>query len=219
MWKRVTPLLRAAGHEVFCPTLTGLGERSHLASSQIGLETHIQDVLGVLEYEDLRGVILVGHSWGGMVITGVADRASHRLAHLVYLDATVPRDGQSFLDCTSPEFRAWLDERVQTSGDGWRLMPMSLRDFGITDEADLKWADSKTTPHPYKSFQDAVHFNIATVTAVPRTYIACIGDKPRGGEKPSEAEGMNYLELSAGHGAMVTAPQELVALLLSLAQV
>src|SRR5437867_3729519 len=106
MWKRLTPLLRAAGHEVFSPTLTGLGERSHLSNPQIGLETHIQDVLGVLEYEDIWSVILVGHSWGGMVITGVADRASHRLAHLVYLDATVPRDGQSFLDCSTRESRA-----------------------------------------------------------------------------------------------------------------
>ncbi len=152
-----------------------------------------------------------------MVIAGVADRASSRLAHLVYLDATVPRDGQSFLTCASPEFRAWLDERVQTSGDGWRLMPMSLRDFGITDEADLSWVDSKTTPHPYKSFQGPLHFNTATVTALPRTFIACIGGKPRGGEKPSAAEGMNYLELSTGHGAMVTAPRELADLLLALA--
>lgn len=217
VWKRLTPLLRAEGHEVFAPTLTGLGERSHLAHPQIGLETHIQDVLGVLEYEDLRNVILVGHSSAGTVVTAVADRASPRLAHLVYLDATVPRDGQSFLDCESPESRAWMDNYVQTAGDGWRLMPMPMRDFGITDEADQQWADSKTTPHPYKTFQDPIHFNAATVSALPRTYIACIGDRPRGGEKPSDVEGMNYFEVSAGHMAMVAAPQELAALLLALA--
>jgi pimeloyl-ACP methyl ester carboxylesterase len=217
-WKRLIPLLRAEGHEVFAPTLTGLGERSHLAHPQIGLETHIQDVLGVLEYEDLENVILVGHSWGGMVVTPVADRAKPRLAQLVYLDATVPRDGQSYLDCDSPEVKAWLDEEVQKSGDGWRLMPMPMRDFGIIDEADQQWADSKTTPHPYKTFQDPVHFNAETVAALPRTYIACIGDKPRGEEKRSEAEGMTYLELSTGHMAMITAPQELAALLLALAE-
>src|SRR5713101_4428932 len=94
-WKRVTPLLSAAGHEVFAPTLTGLGERAHLAAPDIGLETHIQDVLGVLTYEDLSNVVLVGHSYGGMVITGVAERAPERLAHLVYFDAFVPTDGQA----------------------------------------------------------------------------------------------------------------------------
>lgn len=88
-WQRVTPLLRAAGHEVFTLTLTGLGERSHLANPEIDLNTHIQDVVNVLEYEDLRKVILVGHSYGGMVITGVTDRAAERLAHVVYLVARV----------------------------------------------------------------------------------------------------------------------------------
>jgi pimeloyl-ACP methyl ester carboxylesterase len=217
VWKRLIPLLRAEGHEVFAPTLTGLGERSHLAHPQIGLGTHIQDVLGVLEYEDLRDVIIVGHSWAGMVVTAVADRASPRLAHLVYLDATVPQDGQSSLDCAYPQTRVWLNEQVQTAGDGWKLMPMPMRDFGLTDEADQKWADSKTTPHPYKTFQDPVHFNAATVSALPRTYIACIGDQPRGGVRRMEAEGMNYLELSARHLGMVTAPQELANLLLALA--
>src|SRR5574340_886568 len=93
-WKKVTPLLRAAGHEVYTPTLTGLGERVHLASPEIDLSTHIQDVVNVLEYEDLREVVLVGHSYGGMVIAGVADRAAPRVAHLVYFDALVAGDGE-----------------------------------------------------------------------------------------------------------------------------
>src|SRR5215210_4421571 len=89
-WRRVRPLLRAAGHEVFTPALTGLGERAHLASPRVDLDTHIQDVVGVLEYEDLGEVMLVGHSYGGVVITGVAERAAPRLAQLIYLDAEVP---------------------------------------------------------------------------------------------------------------------------------
>src|SRR5689334_15631432 len=101
-WRRVVPLLRAAGHEVFTPTLTGLGERVHLLTRDVGLDTHAQDVIGVLEYEDLRDVVLVGHSYGGMVITAVAERAAERLAHLVYLDAFVPRDGQSQMDLLGP---------------------------------------------------------------------------------------------------------------------
>jgi pimeloyl-ACP methyl ester carboxylesterase len=92
-WKKVTPLLRAAGHEVFAPTLTGLGERAHLLTPAVDPETHIDDVLGVLHYEDLRQVVLVGHSYGGTVITGVAARAADRIGHLVYLDAFVPLGG------------------------------------------------------------------------------------------------------------------------------
>jgi pimeloyl-ACP methyl ester carboxylesterase len=209
--------LRAEGHEVFAPTLTGLGERSHLAHPQIGLDTHVQDILGVLNFEDLENVILVGHSSAGTVVTAVADRASARLAHLVYLDATIPQNGQSYLDCGSAELRAWMEEYVEKSGDGWRLMPLPMRDFGISDEADQMWADSKTTPHPFKTFQDPVNFNAANVNSLPRTFIACIGDRPRGGDKPSIANGMNYYEISAGHMVMVAAPRELADLLLAIA--
>src|SRR5215213_11633038 len=97
-WKRVAPLLRAAGHDVHTPILTGPGERVHLAHSGIDLDTHIRDVLGVLEFEDLHDVVLVGHSYGTMVITGVADRAPERIAHLVYLDGVMAGEGQAALD-------------------------------------------------------------------------------------------------------------------------
>jgi pimeloyl-ACP methyl ester carboxylesterase len=101
-WRWLRPLLRTAGHEVFTPALTGLGERSHLASAQVDLDTHIRDVLGVLEFEDLDQVVLVGHSYGGVVITGVADRMPQRVAQLVYLDAEVPADGQCEFDLLAP---------------------------------------------------------------------------------------------------------------------
>src|ERR1700730_1875976 len=104
-WKKMRPLLRAAGHELLTPTYTGLGELSHLANPSIDLETHIRDVLGVLEFEDLHDVVLLGHSYGGMVATGVADRARDRVAKLIYLDAFVPQDGQSMLDLHPPEAR------------------------------------------------------------------------------------------------------------------
>jgi pimeloyl-ACP methyl ester carboxylesterase len=100
------PLLRARGHELFTPTYNGLGERGHLASSHVELETHIADMLGMLQFEDLRDVVLIGHSYGGMVATGVADRAPERLAQLVYLDAFVPRDGQCLFDLLAAETRA-----------------------------------------------------------------------------------------------------------------
>jgi pimeloyl-ACP methyl ester carboxylesterase len=125
-WRWVRPLLRAAGHEVFTPALTGLGERSHLASAQVDLETHIRDVVGMLEYEDLGEVVLVGHSYGGMVITGVADRIPERLAQLVYLDAEVPMDGQSELDLLPPDERAGYEKAPDLRGRGGR----SLRPAG-----------------------------------------------------------------------------------------
>ena len=120
-WRKVSPVLRARGHEVFAPTLTGLGERAHLASQKVGLEMHVEDVANVLEYEDLRQVILVGNSSGGMVITGVADRMPERIAHLVYLDAFVPEDGQSMLDIIPAERRPLMEALVQKEGSGWLL--------------------------------------------------------------------------------------------------
>ena len=120
-WKKVTPLLRAAGHEVCTPTLTGLGERAHLLSAEVTLDTHVQDVVGVLEYEDLRDVVLVGHSYGGMVITGVVDRAADRLAHLVYLDAFVPQDGQALADLVDSTLYTTLEEQARAEGEGWRV--------------------------------------------------------------------------------------------------
>ncbi len=105
-YQRVARILRASGHEVYAPTLTGLGERSHLLNSDVDLHRHIEDVVAVLHYEDLRDVILVGHSYGGMVITGVADRASDRIGRLVYLDAATPRNGQSLVDVAGPIIEA-----------------------------------------------------------------------------------------------------------------
>jgi pimeloyl-ACP methyl ester carboxylesterase len=216
-WKRVVPLLRAAGHEVYAPTLTGCGERVHLATPQIGLDTHILDVVNVLEYEDLSDVILVGHSYGGQVITGVADRAPQRLLHLVYLDACYPQPGQSCLD-QWPNDRATMDKHVQEHGDGWRFMPMAPQEFGVTDEGDIAWLTAKDTPHPYKTFQDPLDFDLAAIQAIPRTYIQCIEDQPPPVEPPAWTEGMRYHTLATCHAANVTAPRELAALLLKVAE-
>jgi pimeloyl-ACP methyl ester carboxylesterase len=118
-WKKVATILRARGNEVFAPTLTGLGERAHLANREVGLGTHIDDVASVLKFEDIRDAILVGNSSGGMVITGVADRMPERIAHVVYLDAFVPEDGQSLFDIVPSERSQPMHELVQKEGDGW----------------------------------------------------------------------------------------------------
>ena len=125
-WRRVASILREASHEVFTPTLTGLGERAHLLSPEIDLDTHIRDIMGVLKYEDLHDLILVGHSYAGMIITAIAEQAPERLAHLVYLDACIPKNGESLIDVIGPDFAATFHERVQAEGEGWRQPPEAL---------------------------------------------------------------------------------------------
>src|SRR5215217_5268276 len=123
--KIVAPLLRAKGHDVFVPTLTGLGERSHLATPDVSLDTHIQDVVNVLFYEDLKDVILAGHSYGGNVITGAADLCPERLQQLVYLDAATPSDGESSAS-RWPGRIDTLEEQARREGDGWKIPPGAI---------------------------------------------------------------------------------------------
>ena len=137
-WREVGAQLRAGGHEVYTPTLTGLGERVHLAHPDIDLETHIQDIVMVLRYENLYNVILVGHSYGGMVITGVAEQVPERIAQLVYLDAFVPQDGQSLADLIGPELTAYIEQTVHGTGDGWRVPPQNS-------------VDARDVPQPVKT--------------------------------------------------------------------
>ena len=170
----------------------------------------------MLEYEDLTEVVLVGHSYGGMVISGTAEQATKRLAHLVYLDASVPNDGQSALDLLRPNSRDAFLALVRSQGDGWLLPTPALASdgsiFGVKEPVDIEWVRVKLKPHPFKTLQQPVQ--LKTNAIIPCTFINCIGDKPRGGEKPSAAERMRYEELSTGHDAMVTAPHELAQLLL-----
>ena len=212
-WREVASLLRAAGHDVFTPTLTGLGERVHLASPDVGLDTHIQDILMALEYEELRDVILVGYSYSGMVITSVAERAPERLAHLVYLDAYVPRDGESLLDMLGPSVAAFIEQAAQAYGDGWRI-PHNPPDA------------PRRTPHPLKTGQQPVSLTNPAAAALPRTFIYCTQDKeamgPVGAPITQAAERARsdgrwrYRELQTGHSPWETAPRELASLLLEL---
>jgi len=219
-WRRVTPLLRRAGHDVFTPTLTGLGERAHLAHPGIDLETHIQDVLGVLEYEDLDRVVLVGHSSAGMVIAGVAERAAERLVHLVYLDAFIPHDGQSLADLVRPERREQMLATAQAEGDGWRVPPFPVQAYGVTADADILWVGPKLMGQPLRTFQQPVRLTSRTTETLPRTFIYC--SNPAMGPFDQFLErvrtgGWRYRELATGHDAMVTGPEQLADLLLEVA--
>lgn len=221
-WKKLTPLLRAAGHEVHAPTLTGLGERAHLARPEVDLALHVQDVVNVLFYEDLREVILVGHSYGGAVITGVADRAAERLAQLVYLDAALPDDGESLLDLFDPATNAAREERVRTLGEGWRIpldVATTLRNYGIADPADAEWLAARLLPQPFATFRQALRLARPPDPSLGRTFIYCTRKPGPDSVAPMAARaraaaGWRYREIATGHDAMVTMPHELADLLL-----
>src|SRR5215475_6539467 len=169
-WKKIHPLMSAAGHRLFTPTYTGLGEREHLANPSNDLETHIQDVLAVIKYEDLRNIVLIGHSYGGMVATGVADRARERIAQLIYLDAFVPRDGQSLFDLQPAEERERMRELARSAGEGWRLPPNPMPPD--TPAADVAWAAPRRLPHPIKAFEQPLRLT-GKGPPPPRSYIYC----------------------------------------------
>ncbi len=207
-WKNVTPLLRAAGHEVFAPTLTGLGERSHFFSPEIGLDTHVEDIVAVLDYEDLTGVILVGHSYAGMVIAGVAQKAAHRLAELVYLDSFLPESGKS-LDDYLPAPHPSVDGRIKP------LDPRTA--FGVRREPDIAWMAPRLRDHPARAFSQPVALS-PTIT-LRQTYIQCSSEFPCFVESAERAkrQRFRFFELmSANHCPMVTQPDELVKILLAL---
>jgi pimeloyl-ACP methyl ester carboxylesterase len=219
-WKKASPFLRFAGHTVLTPTLTGLGERTHLLNPAIDLSTHVQDIVGVLECEELRDVILVGHSYGGFVITAVADRVPERLAHLVYLDAFVPEPGQSLFDLVAQDSRAEFEAQAQQQGDGWRIPPPPVSRWGITDAGDVHWMTEHLRYQPLKTFTQPLGSNDTLPPAIPRTYLSCTaGQKPHyaaTAQRVRAEKGWRYRELPTGHDAMVTMPQQLADLLLEL---
>ena len=225
-WRKVTPLLRARGHDVHTPTLTGLGERAHLARPEIGLETHIEDVVNVLRYRDLSDVILVGISSGRMVISGVADRLPERIARLVYLDAFVPEDGQCLLDLIPPDRRAAMEALVEAEGNGWllpRFAPAPWEEFvpeawRVTDEADLQWLVARLVPTPFGQFRDSVRRRNPAAETLPRTYIRCLQWPHPGFDRHADAArrtaGWSCRELAAPHLPYITHARELAESLL-----
>lgn len=220
-WRRLVPLLRAWNHEVFTPTLTGLGERAHLARPEVDLDTHVRDVTSLIELEDLHDVILVGHSYGGMVITGIAGAVAERLSHLVYLDAFVPEPGQSLADLMGPAAVADAQAKANAEGEGWRVPPFPIERFGIFSEDDVRWVEPRLVPHPIKSFLTPVRVTNPGFGMLPRTFIYC-NQPPMGFFEPSaekaRAEGWRFHVLAVGHDSMITAPRELAGLLLEIAR-
>lgn len=221
-WRDVAPTLRAAGHDVHAPTLTGLGARAHLLDvlgPRLDLATHVADVVGVLEYEDLRDAVLVGHSYGGMVIAGAADRAPERVSQLIYLDAFVPAGGQSLFDLLAPERRAYFQERARDGGDGSRVPPPSPAALGVTDETQARWLAARLTPQPLRTFEQPLALT-GPATSLPRTYVHCTVSPTAASFAPFAADARDapdwrYHGLATGHDAMVTQPREVADVLLA----
>jgi pimeloyl-ACP methyl ester carboxylesterase len=222
-YQRVARILRDSGHEVYAPTLTGLGERSHLLNGDVDLHRHIEDVVAVLHYEDLRDVILVGHSYGGMVITGVADAASDRVGRLVYLDAATPRNGQSLVDVAGP-----IIEAVRPMGqtvDGIELVLLPAPDagllYGVTDPADLAWMAERLAGHPWRCFSQPLELvNEEALWAIPQYHVICtstLATRDRTLMKQARNEGRLW-DIDTGHDLMITEPQLTADALLEVAR-
>lgn len=216
-WERVVPLLESAGHQVLAPSLTGYGDKAHLLSPEVGLGTHIDDVAGLIEAGRLDNVILVGHSYAGMVISGVAHRVPERIAQLVFLDAMVPEDGETAVDVL-PVTKALIDVAV----DGWRVPPMPeqpppLGLFGVTDPDDLAWLRSTLSDQPVRCLREPVRLDNPAARTIPRTHIHCVAHRPVGITRRPVPAGERVRELPTGHDCMITMPVELAGLLLEAA--
>ncbi|MBK8025529.1 MAG: alpha/beta fold hydrolase [Chloroflexi bacterium] len=217
-WKKVRPLLQAAGHEVLTPTLTGCGERSHLRDVRIDFNTHVRDVLQVLEFEDLREVVLCGHSYGVAVVAAAAGKAADRLKHLVCLDGPLPQDGRSFRELFPQVYAHLWNDATFAGHEDWVPVPDD-RTFGVVDAADWRWVQPRLTPFPLTTWETPIEVTLPATLAC--TTIECIGPLTPGGTNSAGEEwlerGWRYHSLSTGHDAMVTAPSELADLLLELA--
>ena len=203
------PLMRDAGHEFFATSYTGLGERAHLANPGINLDTHIQDVIGTLRFERLHDVVLIGHSYGGIVATGVAARARDQIRKLVYLDAFVPRSGQCAFDLLPPGIPEQMLQLANTQGDGWRVPTGPMPPDTPSD--DVAWAQPLRMAQPIETLRQPLVFDEQQLP--PRAYIYCTRISPGDPFGPSARrarnEGWPYAELDASHNPHITAPAEL----------
>jgi pimeloyl-ACP methyl ester carboxylesterase len=209
-------LLRQAGHDVHPLTLTGLGDRAHLLNESVGLETHIQDVVHYLEYEDLSDVILVGHSYAGMIIGAVGALIPQRIAHIVYLDAINPRDGESFFT-HEPGFKEWALGRARQE-NGTTVLPSNLPiELGVTDPDDVAWMQERLRPHPLLAYAQPVHLPEGNTSHITRSYIWCTDSgflKPEADR--AQRDGWHVYEINTSHEAMITVPNELAYLFLEI---
>jgi len=230
-WQGVARRLRQEGHDAYPATLTGLGERVHLASPQVDLETHITDVVNLTEYEDLHGVVLLGHSYAGLVVTGVADRVPGRISQLVYLDTGPIPNGTALIEAFPTDARRHIEQQVEESGDGWRFpVPPheELATFGSLeglDDARLELLRSRAVDQPFGTFTQPLRLENPAREALPKVGILCsfsleevqaiiASGNPVFREMASP--NWRFVELPTGHYPMFSRPDDLAAVLLDL---
>jgi len=219
-YKRVALQLIKAGHMVYTPTLTGLGERSHLASRAINLDTHVQDIINVIRWEELTDIVLCGHSYGGMVISSVADQVPEKVRALVYLDAFVPNNGQSLLDMLPAEMGAGFADDVRTNGEGYLVTPIPAE--MLVNERDVTWFSRMCVKHPVACFEQKISLTGALNRVLGRTYVAAVGPKPPPrpafvaiADRLREDHSWEVVDLPCGHSVMLDMPTETAELLIA----
>ncbi|MBS7701837.1 alpha/beta hydrolase [Chelatococcus asaccharovorans] len=220
-WQRVADRLTQAGHRVFTPTQTGLGERRHLMSRAITLDTFTLDVANLIEMEDLGDVVLVGHSFGGCALSGVADRMPERIRRLVYLDAMIVEPGRKPFDALPAEGVAARIKAAEESSGGLSLPAPAAAAFGVTDAADAAWLERHLTPQPLSTYLSPLNVNGPIGNGLAATYIGCVAPAYAALNSSRDwarnRKGFDYEELAACHDAMVSAPDALTARLLDIA--
>jgi pimeloyl-ACP methyl ester carboxylesterase len=222
-YQPVARLLQAEGHTVYAPSLTGLGDRAHLVSPAVDLDLHVRDVVAILESEDLRDVILVGHSYGGMVITGIADRAADRVGKLVYLDAANPVNGQSLVDVAGPVINAVRPMGEVVNGVELVLLPAPGAGafYGVTDPDVAAWMDERLTGHPWACFEQKLELtNEDALWAIPQYHIVCtstLATRDTTLIERARAEGRLW-EIDTGHDLMLTEPKWVADTLMEVAR-
>ena len=221
-WVRVSEFLRKAGHAVYTPTLTGLGERAHLATPDTDLECHINDVLAVVEAEELEDIVLCGHSYGGQVITPVLDRAVEKFRAGVWLDAFIAEDGLSIMEGWPAERAQHVRDQVATAGEGWKIDPMPPDYFGVMDAEDAEWVTRRCVPQPIKTFSQAVHLTGAWKTVSKKMYLLAEhhpnSSFDRFATPLSQDPDWNVRTIAAGHDVMIDTPELLAEILLEFAE-
>lgn len=215
-WTRLAPILEAAGHAAYAPTLTGLGDRVAEAGPEVGLSVHIDDVVGLISDHKLRDVILVGASYGGAVISGVAAEIPDRVRHLFFLDGLVPDAGESCFDLM-PGIRDGFVAAAQSIGSSWAVPSPPPQFFGIVEPEDVAWAGGLLTPMPLKTHEEPLA--AAPLESIPGTYLRCEGFLGFDAQmRPAARRGYDIVHIGAGHDVQVTNPPALAELLLPLAR-
>ena len=217
-WRRVADLLQKQGHKVFTPTMTGLGERSHLLDDKVNLATHITDIVNVIKWEGLGDIVLVGHSYGGVIVSGVADRMRDAIGSIVFLDAFVPEDGDSLAAKASQPVREAIAALVEK--DEKAMKPVSAAVFRV-NEKDRAWVDAMCTPHPVATLTDKITVAGGRDRIAKKAYIRAKGypSMPFDGaqERLKATAGWRVYEMPCGHDAMVDMPDRLSEILVEVA--